>query len=113
MEGNEVKERNSGSVEEGKSLAWLSYLGILLLIPLLVKPDNDFCKHHVKQGLVILIAWIVLGVIQVIPFLGWIIGFIGMIILIVLIIMGIVNSLQGKFWEAPMGIYKLSEKFKF
>ena len=86
---------------------------LILLIPLLVKPDNDFCKHHVKQGLVILIAWIVLGIIQVIPFLGWIIGFIGMIILLVLAIIGIVTSLQGKYWEAPLGIYNLSQKFKF
>jgi len=41
-------------INEGKSLAWLSYLGILLLIPLLVNRENEYSKFHVKQGIVLL-----------------------------------------------------------
>ncbi|MCK4322545.1 hypothetical protein KAX08_08535 [candidate division WOR-3 bacterium] len=101
------------AVEEGKSIAWLSYLGILLLIPLLVKPDNPFCKHHAKQGLVMLLLWIGLWIISNIPILGWFIGIIGWIILVILAIIGIVQSLLGSYWKAPLGIYQLSEKFNF
>lgn len=101
------------AAEEGKSIAWLSYLGILLLIPLLVKPDNTFCKHHAKQGLVMLLLWIGLWIISHIPILGWFIGIIGWIILVILAIIGIVQSLSGSYWKAPLGIYQLSEKFNF
>lgn len=104
---------DSQAVEEGKSLAWLSYFGLLLLIPLLVKPDNSFCKHHAKQGLVILLFWIGISIVAIIPILGQIIWVLGSITLFVLSIIGIVNSLQGKYWKAPLGIYEVSEKFNF
>jgi len=102
----------AGDVEEGTGLAWLSYLGILLLIPLLVKPDNTFCKFHAKQGLVILLFWIGLGIISIIPFLGFI-AWLGYIILFVIVIISIVKSLKGDYWKAPLGINILAEKFKF
>ena len=102
------------ALEEGKSVAWLSYLGILLLIPLLVKPENTFCKHHAKQGLVILLLWIGFWIIfHIIPFLGPVLAVIGWIILVIFAIIGIVQSLTGNYWKAPLGIYQLSEKFKF
>ena len=97
-------------IDEGKSLAWLSYLGLLLLIPLLVKPDNSFCKHHAKQGLVMLLFWIGLVIISFIPFLN-VIAIIGYIVLIVIAIIGIVQSLSGNYWKAPLGIYELAQKF--
>jgi uncharacterized membrane protein len=97
-------------IEEGKSLAWLSYLGLLLLIPLLVKPDNSFCKHHAKQGLVMLLCWIGLVIVSFIPFLN-IIAILGYIGLVVLAIIGIVQSLSGNYWKAPLRIYELAQKF--
>ena len=42
-------------VEMAKGTAWLSYLGILWLIPLLTMKDNAFAKFHVKQGIVLTI----------------------------------------------------------
>ena len=101
------------AIEEGKSVAWLSYLGILLLIPLLVKPENTFCKHHAKQGLVMLLSWIALWIIVHIPILGWFVWIVGWIILVIFAIIGIAQSLMGNYWKAPLGIYQLSEKFKF
>lgn len=113
-EENKVQEQTEEkTIEEGKSLAWLSYLGILFLIPLLVKPENSYCKHHAKQGLVILLFWIGLSIISVIPVLGQIIWIIGALVLFVIDVMGIINSLQGKYWEAPLGIYDLAQKFSF
>ncbi len=112
-EEKKVIVEDSQAIEEGKSIAWLSYFGLLLLIPLLVKPDNSFCKHHAKQGLVILLFYIGLAIINIIPFLGQVIWVLGAITLFVISIIGIVNSLQGKYWKAPLGIYEVSEKFNF
>lgn len=107
-----VEVTDESAVDEGKSLAWLSYLGILLLIPLLVKPDNSFCKYHVKQGIAMVIYWIGLGVVSVIPILEFI-AWIGCVVIFVFAIIGIIQSLSGKYWEAPLGIYQLSQKFTF
>jgi uncharacterized membrane protein len=97
-------------IEDGKSLAWLSYLWLLFLVPLLVNPDNSFCKHHAKQGLVLFLFWIGFFIVGIIPFL-YVIRIIGYIVITVIAIIGIVQSLSGNYWKAPLGIYDLSQKF--
>ncbi len=97
-------------VEDNKIIAALSYLGILVLVPLLAKKDSPFCQFHAKQGLILLIAWIVIGVVSVIPVLGWIIGILGSIFLFVLFIVGLVNSLSGQAKELPL-IGQFGSKF--
>lgn len=115
MKKEEVKKPAASDrvVEEGKGLAWLSYVGILFLVPLLAKKDNAFCMHHAKQGLVYFIIEICLNILLIIPFLGWIIYVLGMLFMAVISIIGIIQSVQGNYWEAPVGIYGLSKKFKF
>lgn len=88
-------------IEDNKLVAAIGYLGILCLIPLLLKPKSQFCKFHGKQGLILTIGWIINFVISVIPFVGWILGFIGMVALAVLSIIGILKSLNGEYWEMP------------
>jgi uncharacterized membrane protein len=96
-------------IDEGKNLAWLSYLGLLLLIPLLVKPENTFCKHHAKQGIVILALWIAVSILS--PFIR-ILDSLAFLAIAVISIIGIVQSLSGNYWKAPLGIYQLSQKLK-
>ena len=103
------------SIDEGKGLAWLSYLGILLLIPLLVNKDNEYSKFHVKQGIVLLICWIISSVASIIlafiPIIGWLISAAIWIFLFVIMIMGIIKALIGKTELLPM-IGKYAEKIK-
>jgi|SRR3989338_3727942 len=92
---------NDPDVEANKMIAAVGYLGILCLIPLLLKKNSPFAQHHGKQGLVIVIAWLILFVANVIPFLGQLAWMVGSVLLLVLVVLGIVNSLNGKFWEMP------------
>ena len=88
---------------DNKVMAILAYFGILLLIPLLTDAKNDpFVKFHIKQGLLLLIAYIVVGVVYVIPVLGWILGSILYVFLFVLFIMGIINASSGKQTPLPV-----------
>ncbi len=108
-------------VEAAKGTAWLSYLWILWLVPLLTLKENEFAKFHVKQGIVLTIYGFALSIacsiLGAVPFLGWfswLIGTAGSIVILVLSIMGIVNSLGGKYWKCPVGVADLAEKwFKF
>jgi len=87
--------------EDNKILAIIGYLGILCLIPLLLKKDSQFAQYHGKQGLVLFLAEIVFRIIMIIPFLGWIVGLVGSILCLILTIVGIVNAAKGEMKELP------------
>ncbi len=87
---------------EQKIFGILAYLGILVLVPLLVKKDDDFVHFHAKQGLVLLIVWIIVWVITMIPVLGWIIGPFLSLAMLIIILIAIAQVLMGKKWEVPV-----------
>ncbi len=89
-------------IEQNKLMALLSYLGILVLIPLLAKKDSPYAQFHAKQGLVLLLGWIAATVINVIPILGQIVFVLCSIFLFVLFIIGIINALSGNVKELPL-----------
>lgn len=98
-------------VEDHRLIAAIGYLGILCLIPLLLAKDSPFAQHHGKQGLVILLAWIVLWIGNIVPVIGWMAWALGSVALFVLVCLGMVNALNGKRWVAPvLGVY--AEKIK-
>jgi len=103
-------------ISEGKSIAWLSYLGILIIIPILLQKENPYTKFHIRQGLVLLIAsiaWTVISwILAFLPVIGVIISFLGWLVLAILAIMGIVNALQGKEAKLPL-IGGYGDRFSF
>ena len=92
-------------------LALISYLGILSLVPVVLKVRNEFSHFHMRQGLVLFIAEIVFTLIWVIPMIGWIIGFLGWICCLALSIAGIVNAIIGRKWQMPV-ISRFTDKIK-
>ena len=100
-------------VEKAKGTAWLSYLGILWLIPLLTLKDNAFAKCHVKQVIMLTILWVASTILAVIPIIGWIADLVVWVYAIVMMIMGIVNSLNGKYWRMPILGKWAADWFKF
>lgn len=97
-------------LQDNKLMALLAYLWILFLVPLLTKKDSPYVMFHVKQGLVLFIAWLVVGIIWIIPIIGWLVGAVGYIALIVLNLIGIFNVLGGKKEPLPL-IGKYAEQF--
>jgi uncharacterized membrane protein len=89
-------------IEEGKGIAWAAYL--LFFIPLLVKPDNRFCKAHVKQGLALTIVYFACAILVI----TWVL----IPVLWVLDIIALIKALNGEYWKIP-GIGILAEKFTF
>jgi len=105
-------------VEEARGTAWLSYLFILWLVPMIAFPDNPFAKFHVKQGIILTLYGVAITIVIPIPILGWfLIAPLSVLLYTVLgivAIIGIVQALNGKYWRAPFGIATLAEKwFKF
>jgi len=96
--------------EQDKIQLVLAYLGILSLIPLITVKDSEFVKWNAKQGLVLFIAYIVIGFLNAIPILGQIIWCVGSIGYLVAVILGITKSLKGERWTIPL-ISDLASKF--
>jgi uncharacterized membrane protein len=87
---------------EEKILSAIGYIGILFLVPMMLKRNSTFAQFHAKQGAILFLAWIANSIIAIVPILGWIIAFFGSIVLIVLMILGIIKSLAGEIWEMPL-----------
>ena len=108
MEEIPKKEKNTG-------MAIIAY--IIFFIPLLTDAKNDpFVKYHVKQGLVLFITAVVIGIVDqflfFIPFIGWTLSWLLGLLMIVLLITGILSASKGEQKPLPI-IGKFGEKFKF
>ena len=93
-------------IEDNKTVAALSYIWVLCLIPLLTKKRSKFAQFHAKQGLILFIAEIVGVFVFWIPLIGWALG----IALLVVSIMGVLKTLNGEWWKIPY-VYDWSKKF--
>lgn len=104
QESKEEESRKEKPSEDKENKLWalLSYLGVLVIIPLLVKKDSKFVQFHVKQGLVLLAGW----VLSWLPF-GPIIG----LVVLVFSVIGIINVLSGEMTKLPI-VGELAEKIK-
>ena len=89
----------------------LSYLGILALIPLLMKKEDREIQWHAKNGLILTVAFIVVSILWSLinnfmpASLGCALSFVGCAIWIgwlVLSIMGIMKALKGERFRIPM-----------
>ena len=103
-----VEVATEQDIKENKLLAVLCYIGILVVIPMLMKPESKFLKFHSRQGLILAIAWFV-----ALPFyyvMG--LGFLIQLAIIVFSIIGIINVSEGEMKKLPI-IGDLAEKFKF
>ncbi len=133
--GTEATPKSKGKytdkeIKEGKSIAWLSYFGLLALIPYFSQKDNKYTHAHAIIGLNLLIVEAAWGVLMSIltslirvPVETWLgtfyttpvwlslISLAGYIFIAVISIMGIVNACSGKVKDLPLvGQVKIIKK---
>ena len=85
-------------VADNKVIAALSYIGILVFVPLLLKKDSKFAHEHAKQGLVMLIVAIIGSFVFWFPLIGWALA----LVLFIVDVMAFIRCLNGEFWEIPV-----------
>ncbi len=86
-----------------KGITYLSYLGILALIPFMSKKDDEFVQFHAKQGLNLFIFEVIVNIILNVLGLG--VTFISGIIYLlfsILSIIGLVNVAKGLKTPLPV-----------
>ncbi len=94
-------------IEANKTFAAMSYLWILCLVPLLLRRSSKFAQFHAKQGLVLFLAELLVGMVMWIPLIGQILLF----ACILVAALGFLKAMGGEWWKIPF-IYQWSEKIK-
>lgn len=104
-----TSEYTTDDINSNKIMAVLSYLGILVLIPVFAAKNSPFARFHANQGIVLAISEIVINlVISVLsdfPAIGrlfTLIGGIADVAFLVFVIIGIINAVNGKAKELPV-----------
>ncbi|MGI6573246.1 MAG: DUF4870 domain-containing protein [Fermentimonas sp.] len=111
--GPEAEE--SVNNEQDNSIAIISYLTLIGLVIAFVmnnEKKQPFARYHIRQSLGLNVTGIALGLVNVIPFLGWIICFIGIFVLLYMNIMGIINAVNRKEKPLPILGKQYEEWFK-
>ncbi len=104
---------SAADVQNNKAMGILSYLGILVLIPILAAKESPFARYHANQGLVLLLCEVGFSVASMIlsvifAFLGplallWtLVSWLVSLAFLALLILGIVNAAQGMAKELPL-----------
>ncbi len=105
METTETNKNTNAIASEGKTIALIAYLTIIGLIIAFVmnaEKKNAFAKYHIIQSSGLALTGLALGIIGLIPILGWILNLIGIFILLFMWIMGLVNAVNEKEKPVPL-----------
>lgn len=97
--------------EEAKRIAIISYITIIGMVIAFVmnnEKKHDFASFHIRQSIGLCVTGLMLGLVGMVPILGWIINLFGIFVLVYMWIVALVNALNGKEKPAPF----LGEKYK-
>lgn len=101
----ELGNANGVSVnEEAKKIAIISYMTIIGMVIAFVMNNEKklgFASYHIRQSIGLCVTGLALGVIGVIPILGWIINIIGFFVLLYMWVLALMNALNEKEKPAP------------
>lgn len=108
-------EFDAEDIRSNKVMAILSYFGILVLIPILGAKDSKYARFHANQGLIFILAAIVLSVILnllgKIPVIRIVASAASVLVYLaelIVFVIGVVNAANGKAKELPfIGGFKL------
>ena len=97
-----VSSSRSSDEKTIQAMAYLCYLGPLFLIPYFLRRDSDFIRFHSNQGLMLLLAEVIISACDIIPIVGGLINLAGSIFVIVCLVKGLMNVSKGMKERLPI-----------
>ncbi len=87
---------------KAKFLSFISYLGILCLVPLIINRDDEYVAFHARQGLVLWI-WGVLAIFGLyVPVLGPMFFSVSALLIMIFSIIGLLSVVLTRAWKIPV-----------
>jgi uncharacterized membrane protein len=93
-------------------IAYITIIGLIIAFISNQEKKDTFVKYHIVQSLGLALTGLALGVISMIPILGWIIYIVGIFVLLYMWIMGLMNAINKKAQPVPFIGEKYREWFK-
>lgn len=87
---------------DNRYLSILSYLGPLFLVPLLLRKNDPFARHHANQGLVLFLFNALLSLVEEFVVFGGLVSAVGSVFALVCIIKGIQSVTKGRMDKLPL-----------
>lgn len=84
------------------ALAYITIIPAIVFLVLAPYNTRPFVKFHAVQCLGLAVVWFCLGVIGIIPILGWLVVALGSLALLVVWILSIVKASQGSYLKLPV-----------
>jgi uncharacterized membrane protein len=84
------------------ALAYITIIPAILFLVLEPYNKRPFVRFHAFQCIGLAVCAFALGVVMIIPILGWIVGIVGDLMLFVCWIMCIVKASKGERWKVPI-----------
>ena len=90
-----------GDIEENKALGAISYLGPLVVLSMILKPNSPFVRFHANQSIALMIFSVLCSLCRFVPFFGWMIGIFGGIFTLVNVFRGFFSAMNGQMKIRP------------
>ncbi|SHF57815.1 hypothetical protein SAMN05444483_101654 [Salegentibacter echinorum] len=106
---------SEGVTSQDKNIAIISYITLIGLIIAFVMNNEkkaEFPSYHIKQALGLGLTGLALGIVGMVPILGWIVSFLGIFALLFLWIKGLMNAINEHQKPVPWLGRKYEEWFK-
>lgn len=97
-----LRNEYRADARENRSLGYLCYLGPLLLIPLLTKPNSAFLRFHCNQGIALALFCVLVSICDWLPVFGGLAGAVGTVCAIVWLCKGLSNVSKGRRKPLPV-----------
>ena len=98
--GNVDEEQEE--VKKGRPLAFLSYLGVLAILPFIFQSDNEYAVAHGRQGLALFAWFVAASFFSIMPVLGPLVFVVSAGLVLILSFVGMMNALAGRTWTIPV-----------
>ncbi|PKA98452.1 hypothetical protein B0O79_2138 [Flavobacteriaceae bacterium MAR_2009_75] len=117
MMSTEIKHERTDHLadEEAKRIAVISYITIIGMVIAFVMNNEKkfgFASYHIRQSIGLCVTGLALGVVGVVPIIGWLINILGVFVLLYMWIMALMNAINAKEKPAPILGKKYEEWFK-
>lgn len=93
-------------------IAYITIIGLIIAFVMNKEKGYTLVSFHIQQSLGLTLVGIVLGIVSLIPVIGWIAYILGFIILLYMWIVGLMNAINHKFEPVPFLGEKFTDWFK-
>lgn len=93
-------------------IAYLTVIGLIIAFVMNSEKKDTFTSYHIRQSLGIMLTGLAIGIINIIPVIGWIISILGFFVMLYMWIMGLLSAINGTEKPIPLLGKKYAEWFK-